>query len=201
MEIIVGAVVDGQGLLLGLGLSGGFPDRRQGPWRCRHASGSPPSSPLAAAARLVAPEPGLVRLLHGQARFSILPAGDVAAAKLALALPALEIVIGKAAADPQLATQSASRQRGAERCRSGREGGAVVVGEADVGIGGKRVNGAVKEKKGRRFDLGGVEAEALARVGDRRRELMARQKRNSDAEKKRTSMATRGGRIVMGRFF
>lgn len=71
-------------------------------------------------------------------------------------------------------------------------------------FGGKRLKGAEKVKRGRVRDLGdtagvsrgGGGADADAVEGDRRRELMERQNRKSDAEKKRTRMATRGGRIV-----
>jgi hypothetical protein len=79
---------------------------------------------------------------------------------------------------------------------AGRAGKKVLLSSVRLmaAFGGKRVNGALKEKKDRSDDFGGVRG-AAAEL-DRRIELIERQKRKREAEKKSTRMATRGGRIV-----
>lgn len=61
-------------------------------------------------------------------------------------------------------------------------------------LGGNSVKGALKEKKDRNPDGSGDRRETAGLA--RRDDAMARQKRNTEAEKNRTNMATRGVRIV-----
>lgn len=62
-------------------------------------------------------------------------------------------------------------------------------------FGGNSEKGVVKEKKARNDDFGLVVV-VVTVAPVRRNELMDRQTRKRDAEKKRARMATRGGRIV-----
>jgi hypothetical protein len=79
---------------------------------------------------------------------------------------------------------------------AGRAGKKVLLSSVRLmaALGGKREKGAVKEKSARKVDFCGGD-DAITGLG-RRIELMERQTRKSDAEKKRTRMAIRGGRIV-----
>lgn len=61
-------------------------------------------------------------------------------------------------------------------------------------LGGNSVKGALNEKKDRSPDVSGERCETAGLA--RRDDAMERQKRNTEAEKKRTNMATRGVRIV-----
>lgn len=63
-------------------------------------------------------------------------------------------------------------------------------------LGGKRENGAVKEKNAPSDDFLGDDDDDVTTGFGWRIELMDRQRRKRDAAKKRTRMAIRGGRIV-----
>lgn len=80
---------------------------------------------------------------------------------------------------------------------AGRAGKKVLLSSVRLmeALGGNREKGVVKEKKGRSVDFcGGGDDDAAGPW--RRIELMDRHTRKKDAEKKRTRMAIRGGRIV-----
>lgn len=66
---------------------------------------------------------------------SIMPSWNIAAAQLALAGALLQCIVGEAAPDPQLPAEPGVGQVGPESCGLRGEGSAVVVCQANDGVG------------------------------------------------------------------